>query len=449
MKRMKLLLGALLMLVGVSALAQDLSDPKYADWGDTQEERKANILHSSFFKEELQNKNYNSAAGYYKQLIDKVPAASEAIYQRASILFGNKFRLAKTVEAQQEAFDSLMMAYDLRLKYFGTTPEDKAAILDRKAREFSTYRISDREGLRAIYKEAIQADIEGENADLYETALTYYAALVDDFKSNLVSSDELIAEYERLTPVFDTAPAEMDSFKSQFEGLFGGSGVASCEILEPLFKKKLEAAPNDEKILEQAVALMSRAKCNSDFFVQTTEKYYTVKPSSKTAMFLAGAFQSKGDHTKSLKYLREALNVETDPAAKEDLYIQIGVNELAANRPTAAIEAVRAARALNPENGMVYLVLAQGYAATAGGCSGLSRQAVYWVAYDTMAQAASLLAADKNPDKRSMAAVAQRSMAVYRRNWPTAQECFFQELSGSYTVTCGAAAGITTTVRPQ
>ena len=66
-------------------------------------------------------------------------------------------------------------------------------------------------------------------------------------------------------------------------------------------------------MLAQAVALMSRAKCDGDFYFSIAEKYYTVKPSSETAMFLAQAFQSKGDYTKAMKYLNEALAVETDP----------------------------------------------------------------------------------------------------------------------------------------
>ena len=57
----------------------------------------------------------------------------------------------------------------------------------------------------------------------------------------------------------------------------------------------LAAAPDDEALLSQAVALMSRAKCDGDFYFSIAEKYYQVKPSSETAMFLAQAFQNKKD----------------------------------------------------------------------------------------------------------------------------------------------------------
>ena len=70
---------------------------------------------------------------------------------------------------------------------------------------------------------------------------------------------------------------------------------------------------------------MSRAKCDGDFYFSIAEKYYTVKPSSETAMFLAQAFQSKGDYTKAMKYLNEALAVETDPAERQLLLVRMAL----------------------------------------------------------------------------------------------------------------------------
>ena len=76
---------------------------------------------------------------------------------------------------------------------------------------------------------------------------------------------------------------------------------------------------------------MSRAKCDGDFYFSIAEKYYTVKPSSETAMFLAQAFQSKGDYTKAMKYLNEALAVETDPAERQLLLVRMALVGLVSN----------------------------------------------------------------------------------------------------------------------
>ena len=54
MKNVKFLLSAACALFAVAAMAQqDFSDPKYAVWGDTPQEREQNILNSNFLKESL------------------------------------------------------------------------------------------------------------------------------------------------------------------------------------------------------------------------------------------------------------------------------------------------------------------------------------------------------------------------------------------------------------
>ena len=128
------------------------------------------------------------------------------------------------------------------------------------------------------------------------------------------------------------------------------------------------------------------------------------------------------------------------------MLVTISLNALAANRASAAATAATEARNLDPNNGMAYFALAQAYAAAASGCAGIDGQAVYWVAYDVMSQAANLLADDATygPAARTMA-------SNYRAHFPSAEELFFNELrEGSrYTVTCGPASGISTTVRAR
>ena len=215
-----------------------------------------------------------------------------------------------------------------------------------------------------------------------------------------------------------------------------------------MFRPRIEAAPEDMELLKQTVSLMSRSQCSSEFFLQIAEKYYAMEPSAQTAMMLAQGFQERGDFAKSTTYLREAIAAEQDAVQKELLLVRLSMTELAAKNPTAAAVAANEAKALNPNNGMAYFALAQAYAASAASCSGLEGQAIFWVAYDTMTQAANLLANDA--DAGNFAQTARDAAANYRRGFPTAEECFFNELmeGARYTITCGPARGIVTTVRP-
>ena len=208
----------------------------------------------------------------------------------------------------------------------------------------------------------------------------------------------------------------------------------------------LAAAPDDEALLSQAVALMSRAKCDGDFYFSIAEKYYQVKPSSETAMFLAQAFQNKKDYVKAKTYLNEALDVEKDPAERQKLLVRIALVGLVSNDIPGAAAAARQARDLDPEDGVPYFILAQCYASSAGSCGGFAGLATYWAAYDTMAKAVELLPADSEYMEH-----AKSSLGKFRSVFPSSEECFFNELQegARYTVTCGTAAGITTTVRAR
>lgn len=76
-----------------------------------------------------------------------------------------------------------MMIYDLRVQYFPSSPNyGTAYVLDRKAREYLTFNPSDREGVRKLYKEAIEAGLQSGYAALPDVALVYFSNLCDDYK---------------------------------------------------------------------------------------------------------------------------------------------------------------------------------------------------------------------------------------------------------------------------
>ena len=438
MKKTKFLLSALLALTGFAASAQDLSGEQYAQWGETVEERHANILANSFLKEALQNKDFNAAAQHFQQLVEKAPRGAESIYQRGEQIYTNKFSRSKTVAEQRAAFDSILIVLDLRLKYFGTTPEARAAILDRRARQYATYNKRDREGLREAYTMAIEAGVEAGHADVYETVVHYFNALVEDYQNDEVYPDTVIAEYDRLSPVYDNYTPGANDYRAQFETLFGTSGVASCENLEELFRKKLAPNPDDVTVLKQAVALMSRAKCSSDFFFEITERKYSLDPDASTAIYLAQGFQEKGDFGKATDYLREALKTETNPESREGLLQQLGIVDLASRQIGDAMSVAKQIHELKPENPYYYFIVAQCYAAS--GC-----QEAYWAAYDMMKQA------EEHATDDNFKAQASALASTYAASWPHANdEKFFMEgitAGSSYTITCGAASGVRTTVR--
>ena len=432
--KLKLFIVAAAVLGGSQAFAQNVQ--LGPEWGEdaTQEQRFENAKTFNYYRDAYNVQNYDKALSYLPELLENSPRGAQNIYVYAINIYKNKIQRSMDVKQRQVYVDSLLTLYDMRIQYFGDNAKQGLAfILDQKAREYLAYKPNDRAGIRKAFREALEAG--GDNADP-ETVVAYFSNLCDDYKNtDEVMPDEVIAEYDRLSQFFEKHP-EAAEMKGQFDTAFGVSGAASCENLEKLFGAKLAAAPDDEALLSQAVALMSRAKCDGDFYFSIAEKYYQVKPSSETAMFLAQAFQNKKDYAKAKTYLNEALDVEKDPAERQKLLVRIALVGLVSNDIPGAAAAARQARDLDPEDGVPYFILAQCYASSAGSCGGFAGLATYWAAYDTMAKAVELLPADSEYMEH-----AKSSLGKFRSVFPSSEECFFNELQegARYTVTCGTA----------
>ena len=444
MKSLKLILAVAFAAMSFSAMAQvNYDDARYAVWGENAEQRKSNMLANQFLKESVDNKDYKAAAGYLKQLLDQAPKGAQGIYTNGIKLYKTLINTAKTEEQRNVYIDSLLYVYDVRLQAFANHSRyGKDYILDRKAREYLTYKPEDREGVRKIFTEAIAATAEKTGKANQEVVAIYFSNLCEDYKNNLVDATIVISEYDRFSPLFEGAEGEAAELKNQFDTAFGASGAASCENLESLFSKKLAEKPEDVALLGQAVSLMSRAQCNSDFFFNTAEKFYSLKPSSETALFLAQGFQGRSEFDKAMKYLNEALAAETDNAERAKLYTRIGLISIQTGDHSNAMNAAKEIKTLEPTNGYAPYIMAQCYAATASG--DFSAQAGYWAAYDTMNQAIELLGSEP-----AIQEAAKKMASAYRGSFPTKEEGFFNEVSAGarYTVTKGFASGVSTTVR--
>ena len=449
MKAVKLFIGLAFALVAGSASAQDFSDPQYAKWGETPEQRKENILASTFLKEELANRNFNQAAKYLQQLLQNCPAASENTYANGIKLYKQKINRARSLAEKNGYVDSLLLLYDIRLEHFGAHPmRGKAYILDRKAREHLTYRESDREGIRKDFEIAIAAQVEANGTADAELVAIYFKNLCDDYKNDIVDAMTIVNAYEENSKYFNSADESQAEFKNQFETSFGTSGAASCENLQKIFEPKIAAAPSDEKLLAHAFQLMSKTGCESDFYLSVGEMYYGVNPQSSVAMLLAQIFQNKKEFGKANKYLREALAKETVAEEREKLLARIGILEMTANNYAEAVKAFNESIAVDEtdDDGLALYFLAQCYVAGSKDCgSELAKHSVYWVAYDLVQKAIPMM----EVAGISQVEAAKNLANSYRSVFPTAEECFFAELKEgvAYTITCGLAKGLKTTVR--
>ncbi|MBQ4278714.1 MAG: enzyme of heme biosynthesis [Rikenellaceae bacterium] len=434
----KLALSSAAFMLALSAVAQAPDDPKY---GATETERYNNALNLSFFNEAYNSKDYATAIPLLQDLLVKAPAASENLYARGISIYGQKAAASTNLAERNMLVDSIMLLYDLRLKYFGDhESRGKAYILARKAQDYLYYKPADREGVHKYFKEAIEAN--GNDAEP-ELITGYFKELVDDYKNDAIETEALLNEYDRLSKYFDTDPTpEKAEAKKVFEQLFIMSDAADCDALERIYGPQLAANPSDTAMMAKTFILLARGNCKSDFMLSVGEKYYALKPRSDVAMMLAAALEERKENDRAIKYLTEAMQAETDPGTKANIAIRIAGTELSAQRAQAAANYARQAISINPESGLAYLMLAQAYVIGTSGCGdAFTKQTVYWLASDALSTARRLLADDADQVKSI-----DSQLAAFRGNFPSAEECFFRGIKDgdSYDVSCGWISGRTT-----
>jgi len=428
----KFVLAAAVITAGTASVSAQSykEDPRY---GATPEQREENAKSLSFLRDEVNMKNWEFARGYIKTLMNTAPAASVSLYQHGTNVYKQLILRAKSVDEKKALVDSVMLIYDRRAEHFGSHPtQGTVYILTLKARDYAALNHTDREGVRKYYKEAIAAAGSAVPADL---VLEYFKHQVDDYKAMILTPEEILAEYQTLTPLMDKASADD---KNTFTSLFASSGAANCGVLEELYTKELAAKPGDKDLLAKAYGLMTMAECDSDFYVSVAEQYYAAEPSSAVAIRLATLFERKEQFSKALQYLNQMVETETDPAAKANLYFRVAASELGMKRPSAAAAAARQAISLDGTNGYARMMLAESYIAGSVACSGFQRQAVYWLVYDEFNRARELFSGDA-----AMQETMTGRMSSCRGNFPSKEDVFMEGLSegAGYTVSCGWISG--------
>ncbi len=443
MRQAKKLFSALLalMVFGFTAAAQDfLEDPRY---GSTPEERQETVIKLQFFKTAFETNDYDNAAALLHEIIGVAPSASINMYVRGTNLYKAKIERATSVPEKNALVDTLMYLFDLRAEYFGDDPEEpRGEILAKKAFQYADYRPLDRDNIRRLFHEAVEAS-EGNDPVIVDS---YFSYLVEDYQEDLVETDELLGEYERLYALLDRNKTE-ENIEGQkiLEGLLLTSGAADCDNLEKLFKPQYEADPNNVELMQRILGRMSRQNCGSDFQLEVAENLYKIEPTPETSLMLAAVFEGKNDYEKSLYYWEEAIKNETDPEKKANFIIRAASSALASNNTSRAASFARQAIAIQSDNGVAYYIYAQALAQNTGSCADFERQAAYWIVVDNLQRARNLLGAG-----HELTDNINRQIANYSAAFPQDTELFFRGLNegNSYTVNCGLVSG-TTTVRAR
>lgn len=409
------------------------------------------VTYLSYYHEYFKQKNYDAALPNWRKAISIcAPTANQNMILDGTTLVRRLIaKNAANKEYKAALIDTLMTLHDLRIKNY---PKYYVNAVNNKGLDIVTYFKGDNEKIYNGLEETIAANKEQTKLSILVNNLN---AAIELYKEGKMDAETVIATYQRnVAIVKEVKPDEktvkqedIDKTKSDIEGLFITSKVASCDNLIALFTPRFNADPDNVELASNIVKMMSNSEdcINNDLFLRATTSMHKNEPSAQSAYFLYRLNAAQDNVAAAESYLEEAvrLSADADPKVAADYNIQYANFCIKNGHKAKAVEAAMKTLELDKDlAGRAYYIIGSVWGSTTCGGDEISRRAPYWVAVDYMQKAR-----EADP---SLADDCNKMIAQYRVYFPQTAEAFMYDITDgqSYTVSCGGMRAVTT-VRTQ
>lgn len=370
--------------------------------------------------------DYASALEFWEIVYAECPASRVGIYIDGAKIKAWQWNKESDPAKKTQIFDELMAVYDQRIKYFGDHDRYPTPwILGKKALDYLQFNPNG--DMRLPYEWLKTAIYDSPTAN-FEPA---YATAFISISRNLLSDDahkenffnDYIKTVERLDAKLTvTSPGpEKDrivGIKNGVDVLFSNSGAADCETLTALFAERIEQNKDNQNFLNSVISLLKRAKCtDTDTYFLASEYRHAVNPTAESAEGCAYQAIKKEDYKKAAEYLKEAIELETNPDGKAD-YAFLAASALFAGKSYEQARSMALQAAEYRENfGAPYVLIAKMYAGSVDYFDDpILKRAVYWAAVDKLQKAKAV-----DP---SVSDEVDELIARYKEQYPDTEDIF-------------------------
>ncbi|MBN1651986.1 MAG: tetratricopeptide repeat protein [Bacteroidales bacterium] len=412
-------------------------------------------LYQEAFKQ-WKKSNYKSAivnelTPHWRWVFKNCPLASENTYVNGLKIMDYYYDKASSDKVKSAYLDTLEMIHQARIDYFPNhyrTGKSQVGDLMGKMGVDIFNRAPDRcEKAYNILKKSVELE---KNQSDPATLVYFFRATIKMVKSGKEDDELIVDTYDQISDIVDfnlKKYASNPRYLSQWENVKGNidstfEPYATCDILINIYGKKYDANPTDLVLLNKITKILKKKKCTkSDLFFKSTEALYKADPTPESAMLMGKMNIENESYDVAAKYYLDAVDMIEDPMEKADIYSDLGKIYYKLNDYVQARSYARKAIALNPADGMSYILIGDLYAASADKCgdNDLTKKAAYWAAVDKYVQA-------KRADAE-LQELANKRIATYSKYFPAMDVIFFHDIQEgeSYKVECWINE--TTTVR--
>ncbi|MBR9861641.1 tetratricopeptide repeat protein [bacterium] len=435
-----------LLMVSVSTVAFSQDDEDDSDDSDSPceniygEDSVQTIRDLSMFNQYYQEKNWEKTLPYWKALFENSPCIKKRITYNGPYIIKKCLITGNYDERKAGLIDTILLCYEKRLELFG----ENCAVRLKYATDIASLQPSRRAEALDMYYTALE---ECGNSTPYNIPRPFMLTAQKAHEREALSLDSLFMAFEMINDIIDyninANGPKVDKWKSAQEDVTKIMlPYLDCDKLVELKKPLFDDKKTDLSYLKSTLYVMSKGNCSgSDFYIELSEQYYSLEPSTDAAMMLARAFLKRDNYTKAEKYYKEAIS-GLEGTELHDAYIRLAQLSIQNSKLSQARDYARKALEVNPNSGDAYILIGDAYAATrgcSGSCAELGGREVYWAAVDKYYKA-------KQVDP-SVADKANEKISKYSQYFPDKEKAFFCGLIDGQSYSVGCWIGETTTIR--
>jgi len=416
------------LTTALTSFAQEGTDVNY---GENPDECKKNLQIMQVY---YQQKSYKDAGRSFRKTFASCPESSKNIYIIGEKVMKTFIKENKSnKELKSKYVDTLLMIYDMRLKYFPGNEKSQMKILENKGKALAQYRIN--ESMEEAYSllDSVVNYTYPKTKSSTATRFMYVTKIMN--KKGKLACTSVIENYLKVNNIVNENEGKKGYDKLKKKAVDYGDACLECDLLDSLYTADFEKNQNDTNWLDGGIDLLSDKNCTSStILVKMMEKRFETSPAAKTAIVLAQYFNSKAQNDKAADYYNKAIEMQKDSIKLAKYHLkkarfQNKIGSYSGARATA-LKALK----YDPTRAEAYIIVGNAIGYGAGKCSELKFKGaeVFWVAVDYYSKAAAIA---KDPEVK---AKALKKVAKNSAYFPLKDDIFIKSLNegDSYQVGC-------------
>ena len=340
----------------------------------------------------ITDNDYKKANEIWNDLKIACPSFSENEYLLGNKVLQYNIEIAEAKDKEKEVRE-LLKLYNQYDKNF---PENKNGNFEKRAMALYENKAGTNDEIFSYLDLAFNK--QNTSFSNPQALLVYFELYFEKYKSDKSSNsiDKLLEKYTAINSLLEynsqKIPAKINEYGRVASGMDSYmQNLLICDNLVPYAQKNFDSNKSDINWLS-AVAKALSAKCNNKSIFETVAlELHKIKPSSKSAYYLATYYLNTGNQDKSIIFFKESIDLASDKLEKANTAYTVA-SILASSDKEKSKEMTFVAMENNPSNGKYYLFLANLYANAINECASneTEKKGIYKLASDTVLKAISI-----------------------------------------------------------